>query len=187
MAIKVVTVAQIQALEDASERAGRSKDTLMENAGLACAQQVRRQMGGTAGRKALLLIGPGNNGADGLVIARHLRRWGAEVCCYVVRGRPDHDPKMTDALRYDVAVLDAADDADLSRLGELLASCQVVVDGILGAGRYRPLDGVVGDVVALVNRRRRHRADLQVVGRGFAHRREPGYRGSGRGTPWLPI
>ena len=163
MAIKVVTVAQIQALEDASERAGRSKDTLMENAGLACAQQVRRQMGGTAGRKALLLIGPGNNGADGLVIARHLRRWGAEVCCYVVRGRPDHDPKMTDALRYDVAVLDAADDADLSRLGELLASCQVVVDGILGAGRYRPLDGVVGDVVALVNRRRRHRADLQVV------------------------
>ena len=163
MAIKVVTVAQMQALEDASERAGRSKDTLMENAGLACAQQVRRHMGGTAGREALLLIGPGNNGADGLVIARHLRRWGAEVCCYVVRGRPDQDPKMADALPYDVAVLDATDDADLSKLGELLASCHVVVDAILGAGRYRPLEGVVSDVAALVNRHRRHRADLRVV------------------------
>ncbi len=163
MTVKVVTVAQMQALEDASERVGISKDTLMENAGLACAQQVRRHMGGTARRKVLLLIGPGNNGADGLVIARHLRRWGAELCCYVVRGRPDQDPKMADAQGYDVAVLDAADDADLSRLGELLASCQVVVDAILGAGRYRPLDGVVGDVAALVNRHRRQRADLHVV------------------------
>ena len=163
MTVKVVTVAQMQALEDASERVGISKDTLMENAGLACAQQIRQGMGGTAGRKALLLIGPGNNGADGLVIARHLRRWGAEVYCYVVRGRPDHDPKMADALSYDVAVLDAADDADLSKLGELLASCQVVVDAILGAGRYRPLEGVMRDVAALVNRNRRHRADLRVV------------------------
>ena len=163
MTVKVVTVAQMQALEDASERVGISKDTLMENAGLACAQQVRRHLGGAAGRKALLLIGPGNNGADGLVIARHLRRWGAEVCCYIVRGRPGHDPKMTDALRYDVAVLDAADEADLSKLGELLASCNVVVDAILGAGRYRPLEGVVSDVAALVNRHRRQRADLHVV------------------------
>ena len=163
MTVKVVTVAQMQALEDASERAGVSKDTLMESAGLACAQQVRRHMGGAAGRKTLLLIGPGNNGADGLVIARHLRRWGAEVCCYVVRGRPDHDPKMADAQGYDVEVLDAADDADLSRLSELLASCQVVVDAILGAGRYRPLDGMVSDVAALVNRYRRHRTDLDVM------------------------
>ncbi len=163
MTVKVVTVGQMQALEDASERAGVSKDTLMENAGLACAQQVRRHMGGTAGRKTLLLIGPGNNGADGLVIARHLRRWGAEVCCYVVRGRPGHDPKMTDALRYDVEVLDAADDADLSRLGELLASCQVVVDAILGAGRYRPLNGVVAGVSAMVNRHRQERPGLAVV------------------------
>ena len=163
MKVKVVTVAQMQALEDASEKIGISKDTLMENAGLACAQQVRRHMGGTAGRKALLLIGPGNNGADGLVIARHLRRWGVEVCCYVVLGRPDQDLKMADALPYEVAVLHAADDEDLSKLSELLASCHVVVDAILGAGRYRRLEGVVSDVAALVNRHRRHRADLHVV------------------------
>ena len=163
MTLKVVTVAQMQALEDASERAGVSKDTLMENAGLACARQLRARLGGMAGHRAVILIGPGNNGADGLVIARHLRRWGAAVVCYVVRGRPDIDPKMADALAYDVAILDAADDADLSRLGELLANCRVVVDAILGAGRYRPLDGVAGDVAALVNRCRLSRPDLDVV------------------------
>ena len=152
MAVKVVTVAQMQALEDASERAGVSKDTLMENAGLACAQQVRRHMGGAAGRKALLLIGPGNNGADGLVIARHLRRWGAEVCCYVVRGRPDHDPKMADAQGYDVDVAHADQDPGFARLTDWLSSSSMVVDAILGAGRYRPLEGTVREVVGLVNR-----------------------------------
>ena len=154
MTVKVVTVAQMQALEDASEQAGVSKDTLMENAGLACAQQIRRHMGGMAGRKALLLIGPGNNGADGLVIARHLRRWGAEVRCYVVRGRPDHDPKMADSQGYDVEVAHADHDPGFARLRGWLSSSSVVVDAILGAGRYRPLDGAVKEVVGLVNRHR---------------------------------
>ncbi len=161
--MKVVTVAQMQALEAASERAGVSTDTLMENAGLACARRIRERMGGAAGRRALLLIGPGNNGADGLVIARHLRRRGAEVCCYVVRGRPAEDPKMSDALAYGVTVLDAADDPDLQALDTQLLRAELVVDAILGAGRYRPLDGVVGAAASLVNRRRRANPGRSVV------------------------
>ena len=113
MTVKVVTVAQMQALEDASEKAGVSKDTLMENAGLACARFLREHLGGCAGRRVTVLVGPGNNGADGLVIARHLRRWGAEVVCYIVRGRPDLDPKMADALAADVTVVNSDDDPDL--------------------------------------------------------------------------
>ena len=151
MTVKVVTVAEMQALEAASEAAGVSTDTLMENAGLACARSVRQRMGGAAGRRVVVLVGPGNNGADGLVLARHLARWGADVCCYVVRGRPADDPKMTDALSYGIAVHDSANDEGLSNLGGLLRRCDAVVDAILGAGRYRPLDGVVGDVAALVN------------------------------------
>ena len=159
----VVTVAEMQALEAASETAGVSTDTLMENAGLACARRIRERMGGVAGRNVVVLIGPGNNGADGLVIARHLRRWGAEVCCYVVRGRPAVDPKMADAETYAVPVADAAADAGLQTLDRMLRRSEMVVDAILGAGRYRPLEGVVGDVAALVNRHRRHRPALAVV------------------------
>ena len=94
MAVKVVTVAEMQALEAASEAAGVSTEILMENAGLACAQRIRQRMGGAAGRRVVVLVGPGNNGADGFVLARHLARWGAAVCCYIVRGRPEEDPKM---------------------------------------------------------------------------------------------
>ena len=154
--VKIVTVAQMQALEDASERAGVSKDTLMENAGLACARHIRRHLGGAAGRRIVILTGPGNNGADGLVAARHLRRRGAEVCCYIVGGRPDADPKMDAARDAGVSVLDAAADPGLAGLDARLSQCDVVVDAILGAGRYRPPEGVVAAAIALVNR---HRAD----------------------------
>ena len=57
----------------------------------------------------VVLTGPGNNGADGLVAARHLRRWGGEVTCCLVSPRPEIDPKMDLALEYGVAVLRAAD------------------------------------------------------------------------------
>ncbi len=77
--MKVVTSAQMVALEQASERRGVSTDTLMENAGLAVAQAARRLLGGIAAVPVLTLVGPGNNGADGLVTARHLQRWGARV------------------------------------------------------------------------------------------------------------
>ncbi len=163
MAVKVVTVAQMQALEAASEVAGVSTDTLMENAGLACARSIRERMGGAAGRRVVVLVGPGNNGADGLVLARHLTRWGSDVCCYIVRGRPSDDPKMTDALAYGVTVADCSGDDHLAVLGRLLARSDAVVDTILGAGRYRPLDGLVGDVVALVNDVRSGRPRLPVV------------------------
>ena len=151
--VKVVTVAQMQALEDASERAGVSKDTLMENAGLACARHIRKHLG-AAGRRIVILTGPGNNGADGLVAARQLRRLGAEVCCYIVGGRPDADPKMDAARAGGVSVLDAAADPGLAGLDARLSQCDVVVDAILGAGRYRPPVGVVAAAIALVNRRR---------------------------------
>ncbi len=163
MTINVVTVAQMQALEDASEQAGVSKDTLMENAGLACAEYVRERLGGCAGRRVTVLVGPGNNGADGLVIARHLRRWGAEVACYIVRGRPSLDPKMADALAADVTVVNSDADPDLRTLDALLSRSDLAIDAILGAGRYRPPDGIVADVIALVNQCRRQLAGLPVV------------------------
>ena len=163
MTVKIVTVAEMQALEAASEAAGVSTDTLMENAGLACARRIRQRLGGAAGRRVLVLVGPGNNGADGLVLARHLARWGADVSCHIVRGRPEDDPKMTDALAYGISVHGSSSDDGLSGLGRLLRGSDAVIDAILGAGRYRPLDGVVGEVAAVVNEIRSRRPYLPVI------------------------
>jgi len=145
--VKIVTAAQMAALERASERHGVSTDTLMENAGLAVARAARQVLGGAAGARVLVLVGPGNNGADGLVAARHLRRWGAEVTAYLVTRRPAADPKMDLAREYGVGVLHFANDPGLARLEQLLAGSRLVIDAVLGTGRARPLEGITKNVL----------------------------------------
>src|SRR5712692_2215266 len=53
---------------------------LMENAGRATATLARRMLQGTTfGKRVACLVGGGNNGGDGMVAARHLANWGADV------------------------------------------------------------------------------------------------------------
>ena len=178
---KVVTAAQMTTLEQASERSGTSTDTLMEQAGLAVAAVARerlgRQPGGFAGADILVLVGPGNNGADGLVAARHLRRWGAEVTAYLVARRPDPElepqlmpepgpesnpnpntesnqnlnpdlrSKLESARRYGVSILAAGEDHGLAALDHRLRRSRLIIDAVLGTGRSRPLTGLVREVM----------------------------------------
>jgi NAD(P)H-hydrate epimerase len=160
--LKIVTAAQMIALERAAQRPGVSTDTLMENAGLAVARVARDQLGSVAGSHLLVLVGPGNNGADGLVIARHLRRWGAEVAIYVVAQRPDPDPMMVAVLRYGVNVYYASDDPSLKQLEPLIGSSRMVIDAVLGTGRARPLDGPVKHIIQRLNSQRLNAGQEQV-------------------------
>lgn len=163
--MKVVTAAQMAAIEQASERAGVSTDTLMENAGLAVALAARDELGGAAGTRIVVLVGPGNNGADGLVAARRLRRWGADVvCCLLGRPHPNplpegegalsSDPKLDLARRYDVEIVTGPGDKTLERM---VGRSHLVIDAVLGTGRSRPLAGPVGDAMLLLQRTRESR------------------------------
>ena len=149
--LKIVTAAQMVALEQASERQGVSTDRLMESAGLAVAEAVRSRLGGVAGAKILVLVGPGNNGADGLVAARHLMRWGAQASIYLATHRPTPDPKMELALEYGVAVFSSAEDPALTALDSHLHGCRLVLDAVLGTGRARQLEGSVKEQARRIN------------------------------------
>ena len=144
---KIVTTAQMQAIEARSERVGVSTDTLMERAGLAVVRVARRMLGPLTGVPIVVLVGPGNNGADGLVAARHLRRWGARTTAYLCRDRPAPDPKLAAATDAGVAIVAVSDDPRLARLRALLGSAHLVIDAVLGAGRLRPIGGVIGDAL----------------------------------------
>ena len=144
--MKIVTVAQMVAIEEASEKAGVSTDVLMENAGLAFAECTRDLLG-AAGVRIAVLVGPGNNGSDGLVAARHLRRWGAEVACYLVTGRPDIDLKLDLAIEYGVQLVDY--DPKIGR--QILGNFDLVIDAILGTGQSRPLEGSVLDTMLVLS------------------------------------
>ncbi|HXG41598.1 MAG TPA: NAD(P)H-hydrate dehydratase [Dehalococcoidia bacterium] len=153
--MKLVTVAEMR---EAEARAGVPVAQLMENAGLAVAQEVWLLLGEVADRRILVLVGPGNNGGDGLVAARHLHDWGAQVEVYLLRPRPDDDPVLAHVRQRDIPVCLAQDDAreGFRHLEEALGRAEVVIDAVLGTGRARPLEGEMAEVLdrlAAVRRR----------------------------------
>ncbi|HEY1146787.1 MAG TPA: NAD(P)H-hydrate epimerase, partial [Allosphingosinicella sp.] len=72
----VLTAQAMRAAEQAAMDAGTSVETLMERAGAALAEAVYRFAGPLP---TLVLCGPGNNGGDGYVAARHLAERGVQV------------------------------------------------------------------------------------------------------------
>jgi len=145
--VKIVTADEMRAIESRSERAGVSTDALMESAGLAFARSVRRRVGHLAGVRVVALIGPGNNGGDGLVAARHLARWGANAVAYLCGRRPVPDPKLDAAALAGVEVAGADDDPNMARLEDELSRAHVVIDAVLGTGRSRPIGGAFADIL----------------------------------------
>ena len=149
--MKIVTSEEMRRIEERCEAAGIPTDTLMERAGLAVAQRVRHHLGHLAGVHVLVLVGRGNNGADGLVAAAHLRRWGADVTAYVCLERPTPDPWLDRARDRGVVVTHASSDDTLGALRGALDPAHAVVDAVLGTGRSRPIDGRLGSIFGSVS------------------------------------
>ncbi len=148
--MKAVTAAQMRRLEQGSVEAGVSLDELMENAGRAVADEVAAGLGDIEGSRIVVLIGPGNNGGDGLVAARRLAELGVEVRAFVVAGSGDPAGKRTAAEAAGVHVEPAVDDSGIQELGRAAKSADVVIDAVLGTGVSRPIDDTLGGALAAV-------------------------------------
>src|SRR3990170_3133676 len=150
--MKLVTAAEMRALEQAAFAGGATAAGLMENAGRAVAEAVRDHLGGVRARRVLVLVGPGNNGGDGLVAARHLCDFGADVTVCLLAPRPEDDPNLAAVRSRDVAVIEPASPA--SALDEAVGRADAVVDAVLGIGPRRPLAGPFAAALDLSKARR---------------------------------
>jgi NAD(P)H-hydrate epimerase len=145
--MKLVTTEQMRDLERRSEAAGVSTATLMENAGLAVAQEVWMLLGSLEDRRILALCGPGNNGGDGLVAARHLFEWGAQVAVYLLSPRDPADPNLAEITAREIPVSMATEDPGLETLEGLVGAADAIIDALLGTGGSRPIDGTLAEVL----------------------------------------
>jgi len=161
--MKIVTADRMRSIEDRSEAMGVSKDALMERAGLESALYIRRITAPLFGVPVVVLVGPGNNGGDGLVVARHLHRWGARVSVYICRDRRTPDPKLDIVNELGISVLAASHDEGLMLLRELLSMAHVVVDSVLGIGRLRPREGTVRDILLMLAEGRAAKPDMTTL------------------------
>jgi hydroxyethylthiazole kinase-like uncharacterized protein yjeF len=160
--MKVVSVEEMRRLEARSVAAGVSLDSLMEAAGLAVARRITQMLDGVRGKRAMVLVGPGNNGGDGMVAARYLSDWGALVTLYMTSPRRRQD-KFEECRTRRVRVVEAEEDVDQWALSSYLSLTDVVLDAVLGIGQDRGLDGTLRDLFAKLSEAKEHHAGLTLV------------------------
>jgi len=126
---------------------------LMENAGRGAAAWLRDRL--KSGRVAIA-CGPGNNGGDGGVVARHLDAWGFDVhVAWFVdpdRLRGDAAAQRDILERSGIPSETIGDDAEPAAVDALWAGADWVVDALLGTGLDRPVEGRVASAIASINR-----------------------------------
>jgi len=137
----LLTCAEMGRADAAAIARGVPGIDLMEAAGRAVADAVTAHH---ARQPVVVLCGPGNNGGDGFVAARHLqaRRWPVRVGLLGERG----------ALKGDAAWAAGtwAGEAPPLALG-LLDGRPLVIDALFGAGLTRPIQGIAGDLIDQIN------------------------------------
>ncbi len=129
--------------EDATARLGLPGAVLMENAGKGAYDTLLRAFCDRLAR-CVVVCGPGQNGGDGWVVARHLFA-GGQRPLVVLLGDPDRLPPDASqnyaaarAMGVDIQVLAVSDAAEL---GSALVGASLVVDALFGTGLGRPLEG----------------------------------------------
>ncbi len=152
--MKLVTTEEMRQAEQATVEAGDTWEGLMERAGKAVAEEVagRLEQAGKAGGTVLALVGPGNNGGDALVAGRYLHEAGFAVRAYLWK-RKERDDHLVEALqKREVPLFRHEEDEDLAQLKEALGQADAVIDGLLGMGLLRLVEGPLRAIVEQVNR-----------------------------------
>ncbi|HVT23000.1 MAG TPA: NAD(P)H-hydrate dehydratase [Rhizomicrobium sp.] len=130
MKSEILTVEQSFAADRYAAKNGVPFLTLMENAGRAVADEAVRRW---SPRKTLVLCGPGNNGGDGLVAARYLKKYGWDVRVAVLGSRAN--------LKGDVAAMAKLWDGSFETIAAgIFGNAELVIDAVFGAGFSRQLE-----------------------------------------------
>lgn len=155
--MKLVSAQEMKSLDQqAMSQFGIPGIVLMENAGLRVVETIKEILGNSlTGRRILIFAGKGNNGGDGLVVARHLLNAGAEVKVFLLT-RPQ---ELTGDALTNFNILQAMqgriytvlEEKDLQRVDISLLYADLIVDAIYGTGFKGKATGLVARVIEMVS------------------------------------
>ena len=130
-----ITVKQMMQIEENGHQMGFLRKFMMENAGAAAVKRLVEKFDDMKSKNVLVFAGLGNNGGDGLVIARHLSGYGSNVTIFLL-GEPDNIRSEECSWNWNllekmksIKLLTGGSLDDLNNL-----EFDIIIDGILGTG-----------------------------------------------------
>ncbi len=148
---KIISAQQIREADQYTiENEPISSPDLMERAGRACAKKLEELV---PSRQALkIFCGTGNNGGDGLVVARYLADYFREISVYVVR----FSEKLSPEFELNLKRLENTTSCHIHQIlteqdFPHVFSDEVLIDAILGCGLNKPTQGLVNQIITKIN------------------------------------
>jgi len=130
-----ITVKQMMQIEENGHQMGFLRKFMMENAGAAATKKLVEKIGGVKSKNVLVFAGLGNNGGDGLVIARHLAGYGSSVTIFLLG---ESDNIRSEECSWNWNLLEKMESVKLltGRNLDVLNDSEfdIIIDGILGTG-----------------------------------------------------
>jgi len=153
----VVTPSEAKAIDQrAMEEFSIPGIVLMENAALKTVDIIREKyIKDFCSGKVVVLVGGGNNGGDGMAIARHLMLIGIDVGIFIF----SPEDKITGDAKINLDILKklqapikwVEDTNDLNMLDKELKEAFLVIDSLFGTGLYRKIEGILYEAIRKVN------------------------------------
>lgn len=150
--IKAASVSEMREIEAAVDRSVMSYAQMMVNAGTDASLYLQSRVNINSETRILFLIGKGNNGGDGLVMAHDLaERTSAEIRLYLLEQREIDDVPFQVSAHKDLPTTALHEDRDKSRLAQWAGEADIIVDALFGIGARTPLGGAAAEILQCVN------------------------------------
>ncbi|MDY6873771.1 MAG: NAD(P)H-hydrate dehydratase [Chloroflexota bacterium] len=144
--MKVLSVAEMQAVEKQADKSGISYQSMMQHAGQGVAAWVANNL--STERGVLGLVGSGNNGGDTLIALTDLAARGIRTIAFLIKDRPDDEDILRDYIEAGGQTVDLSDGEHIELLRCALFPGTVLLDGVLGTGLKLPLRGQLAGLMA---------------------------------------
>ncbi len=165
--MKVLNASQMREVDRQTiEEVGIPGPVLMENAGREIFRALERRFPTLGNEKIVIVAGKGNNGGDGLVVARHLANHGAKPLVLLLAG--GSEVKGDAALNLGIARAAGIDIREIGNAGDwrrrraALRDATVLVDAVFGTGLLRAAEGLYADAIQDINAARAYKIAVDI-------------------------
>jgi len=152
--MKLVSTEQMQNLEKEANQNGLIIQKMMDNAGSGLATEIVliAHSYNMLSAKVVGLVGSGNNGSDSLIAMSLLVEQGFLATAYLINRNKKEDPFIIQFVKSGGKIVNLEDDGKFAYLHELIVSCDLLVDGILGTGFKPPIKTETSMLLQNVNK-----------------------------------